>query len=119
MFLEINNKRRVLMKIAIITSGYMPVPATKGGAVETLVENIIYEREKIEDNNDIYIFTDYDKKAWEKSKKYKNGCGQTGGKKSLFGGSLFCLRFGRRRALIRRIFIWFTKVKPICENKEF
>ncbi len=59
------------MKIAIITSGYMPVPATKGGAVETLVENIIYEREKIEDNNDIYIFTDYDKKAWEKSKKYK------------------------------------------------
>lgn len=59
------------MKIAIITSGYMPVPATKGGAVETLVENIIYEKEKKDDNNEIYIFTDYDEKAVEKSSKYK------------------------------------------------
>lgn len=58
------------MKIAIITSGYMPVPATKGGAVETLVENIIYAKEKINDKNEIYVFTDYDSKARKKSEKY-------------------------------------------------
>ena len=59
------------MKIAIITSGYMPVPATKGGAVETLVENILYEKEKRVDNNEFYIFTDFDIKAKQKSEKYK------------------------------------------------
>ena len=34
------------MNIAIITSGYLPVPATKGGAVESIVENIIEKNEK-------------------------------------------------------------------------
>ena len=28
-------------KIAIVTSGFLPVPATKGGAVENLIVNII------------------------------------------------------------------------------
>ncbi len=29
------------MKFAVITSGFLPVPATKGGAVENLIENFL------------------------------------------------------------------------------
>lgn len=34
------------MNIAIVTSGYLPVPASLGGAVECLVDQIIRENEK-------------------------------------------------------------------------
>lgn len=34
------------MKIAIITSGYLPVPAALGGAVEALVQNLLVKNEK-------------------------------------------------------------------------
>lgn len=34
------------MKVAIVTAGTLPVPAVKGGAVETLVENLAKENEK-------------------------------------------------------------------------
>lgn len=43
------------MKIAIITSGILPVPAVKGGAVENLVENILKVNQKI-NKLDIEIF---------------------------------------------------------------
>ena len=33
-------------KIAIITSGFLPVPASKGGAVENIVVNLLNENEK-------------------------------------------------------------------------
>lgn len=33
------------MKLAILTPGFMPVPAIKGGAVEQLTENIIIGNE--------------------------------------------------------------------------
>ena len=52
-----------------ITSGFLPVPATKGGAVETLVQNLIDENE-IAKKNKFTIFSIYDKKAYEKSKMY-------------------------------------------------
>ena len=32
------------MKIAVITSGFLPVPPTKGGAVENLLYNLIREK---------------------------------------------------------------------------
>lgn len=59
------------MKLAIVTGGFLPVPATKGGAVENLIENFINENEK---NNTflINVFSEYDEKAVEESKKYKN-----------------------------------------------
>ena len=59
------------MKLAIITSGYLPVPASKGGAVENLVENFIKENES-KKNIDITIFSIYDEKAYEKAKLYNN-----------------------------------------------
>ena len=33
------------MKLAIITSGFLPVPASKGGAVENLIVNLLNENE--------------------------------------------------------------------------
>lgn len=59
------------MEVAIITSGYFPVPASKGGAVEALDECLIekneeYKRIKFE------ILSIYDEKAQELSRKYKN-----------------------------------------------
>ena len=58
-------------KIAMITSGFLPVPATKGGAVENLIVNLLNENEK---NKKIKfeIFSIYDQDALNKSKKYEN-----------------------------------------------
>ena len=50
------------MKVAIITSGYLPVPASKGGAVENIVENFIIENE-IEKKVNFEIFSIYDENA--------------------------------------------------------
>lgn len=58
------------MKIAVITSGFLPVPATRGGAVENLIVNLLNENEK---QNDIRfeIISVYDKSAEIESQKYK------------------------------------------------
>lgn len=56
-------------KIAVITSGFLPVPATKGGAVENLIVNILNENE-LNKNLKITIFSVFDKSAAEDSKKY-------------------------------------------------
>lgn len=58
------------MNIAIITSGYLPVPASKGGAVENIVENFIIENE-IEKKVQFEIFSIYDENAEKIAKKYK------------------------------------------------
>lgn len=59
------------MNLAVITSGFLPLPASKGGAVENLIENLLNENEK---KNKIHftIFSIYDEKAIEMSRKYKN-----------------------------------------------
>lgn len=58
-------------RIAIVTSGYFPVPATKGGAVEALVENVINENER---QGKLYltVFSSYEENAIEIAKEYKN-----------------------------------------------
>lgn len=58
------------MNLAVITSGFLPVPATKGGAVENLLVNLIEENEE-QKNINFNIFSIYDKEAIEQSKKYK------------------------------------------------
>ncbi|MFT9004727.1 MAG: glycosyltransferase family 4 protein [Liquorilactobacillus hordei] len=60
-----------MKKIAIVTSGYLPVPATKGGGVEVLDEYLIKENEK---NNyaNLTVFSSDDSKARERAKKYRN-----------------------------------------------
>ena len=59
------------MKIAIICSLWLPVPAVKGGAIETLVEIICKENE-IYRELDIDVYSIYDDDAIESSKSYKN-----------------------------------------------
>lgn len=57
------------MKVAIITSGYFPVSASKGGAVETLDDYLIEKNEKYKEM-EFNIISIYDEKALEISKKY-------------------------------------------------
>ena len=58
-------------KIYIILPMYFPVPAVRGGAVETLVEQLINENEEY-GALDITLFSIFDEKAKMSSKKYKN-----------------------------------------------
>ena len=57
--------------VAIITSGYFPVPAALGGAVEALDENLIKQNE-IESRMHFVVFSCYNAKAVDEAKKYKN-----------------------------------------------
>lgn len=58
------------MKIAFIANGKLPVPASQGGAVETLIQILINNNEK-NHKHDITVYTSYDAKSKEMSKKYK------------------------------------------------
>ena len=59
------------MKLAMITSGFLPIPETKGGAVENLIENVLNMNEKYKDY-EITVFSVYDKDAVEVSKNFNN-----------------------------------------------
>ena len=59
------------MKVCIILPKGLPVPATKGGAIETLMNDIALSNE-IYDKLDITIVSTYEVKAYEESKKFKN-----------------------------------------------
>lgn len=58
------------MKVAFLTDGKSPIPATKGGAVENLIEDLL-------DKNEIYhkinftVMTLFEEAAYLKSKEYK------------------------------------------------
>lgn len=56
-------------RVTLIMSSVLPVPATKGGAVENLLENVAKEQEK-EGNLDLNIISAYESKAYNKSKEY-------------------------------------------------
>ena len=59
------------MELAVITGGFLPIPATKGGAVENLVVNLLNENEK-KCQVKFTVFSIYDKKAVEETNKYKH-----------------------------------------------
>lgn len=59
------------MNVAIVTSGYMPVPAALGGAVECLDEYLINENE-VKGKCKITVFSAYNKEAEKKAKQLKN-----------------------------------------------
>lgn len=60
-----------MKKICFVTPNVFPVPAVKGGAVETLVNNLIDENEK---NKlfDFYVVSIYEKEAVKLSENYKS-----------------------------------------------
>ncbi len=57
--------------ICILSSFVLPVPAVKGGAVETLITNLADENEQYQEL-EITIFSIYDKQAQEFSQRYKH-----------------------------------------------
>lgn len=57
-----------MKKIAIVTVGLFPVPATQGGAVETLVTSLIKQNE-IDKKAEFSVYSIFDKVAQEESKK--------------------------------------------------
>lgn len=58
------------MRICIISPKNFPVPALKGGAVETLITNFI-EQNELDKKLEIEVVTRYDKECTEKIKNYK------------------------------------------------
>ncbi len=56
-------------KVAIVTSGYFPIPATLGGAVEALDENLLKQNEKSKRINFV-VFSCWNEAAVEEAKKY-------------------------------------------------
>ena len=58
------------MKVLIISSSKLPVPAVKGGAVPNLIESLIKENE-IEDRLNLVCCSLYNLEAEQESKKYK------------------------------------------------
>lgn len=59
-----------MIKVCIIVPKMLPLPSVKGGAIETLMTDIIRYNEKAR-KLDITAVSIYDEKAWEESKKYK------------------------------------------------
>lgn len=63
-----------MKKITILTAdsnGAYPVPAVKGGAVSTLIENLIQENE-LQKSVDLRVISFFDPAAVEKASEYKN-----------------------------------------------
>lgn len=59
------------MKIAIVTSGYFPVPAVSGGAVESIVENFIKENESAT-RGQLVVYSCFHEKARQVAETYRN-----------------------------------------------
>lgn len=59
------------MKIAIITSGVLPVPAIKGGAVETLTDLFIMQNEKFK-NHKLIVYSVFDERKIQYEIKSKH-----------------------------------------------
>lgn len=64
--------KNMTKEIAIISSGFLPIPATKGGAVENLIENLLKENEKNIENLKFIVLSVYDLEAQKEAEKYKN-----------------------------------------------
>lgn len=59
------------MKIAIVTSGYFPVPAISGGAVENIIENFIKENESYK-RAQLIVYSCFHEKARHVAETYRN-----------------------------------------------
>lgn len=95
-----------MKKVAIITAGVLPVPATKGGAVENLTEILLKENEK-NPNFEFTLFSVDDPQAEKLSQHYKH-----------------CeFRFIKTNGLIYRIFralrFFINRVSPFYFGNQF
>ena len=69
-FCKGDNRMPEKFKIAIVVPSNLPIPSVRGGAIETLVDNLISENEK-KQQLEIVVYSQYDKYAEEQSKKLK------------------------------------------------
>ena len=53
-----NTRKERIMKIAVITSGILPVPAVQGGAVEDLID-LYLEYNNIHKQHEIYVYSSF------------------------------------------------------------
>lgn len=60
-----------MKKIAFIPCGVLPIPATKGGAVENLVQQLLDQNE-LHGEYEMIVYSSYEEKALICSKKYRN-----------------------------------------------
>ena len=58
------------MKVAIISSGFLPIPSSKGGAVESLVESLLKKNEVYGDL-EIEVFSIFDEESNNMALQYK------------------------------------------------
>jgi glycosyltransferase involved in cell wall biosynthesis len=61
----------MILKVAFLTYGAFPIPATKGGAVENLIESILNKNEDL-GKMSFKLYGVYEEEAYEKSKSYKH-----------------------------------------------
>lgn len=83
------------LKVAIITSGYLPIPAVNGGGVETLMDYLINENET-EQELALTVFSSFNTEAEVASKKYQQSS----------------IQFIKTSSLIRgvdKIVYWFSR----------
>lgn len=59
------------MKVAFLTYGASPIPATKGGAVENLIEDLLDENENY-GLLDFTVFSIWEKEATRQAQKYNH-----------------------------------------------
>ncbi|WP_411334062.1 glycosyltransferase family 4 protein [Metabacillus indicus] len=107
------------MKIGIISPGRLPVPPIKGGAVETLIKDLLMENSVKKDLN-IDLFSCYDKEIGDTD---NIGYKLITVKKSIIIETLNNLipnSFGRIQRLINKIkdYIYIQKVKKVILNSE-
>ena len=57
-----------MKKVAIITSGYFPVPPVKGGAIEALI-NMLIEENNVEKHLNLIVYSMYDEQAEKKANR--------------------------------------------------
>ncbi|MDR2465232.1 MAG: glycosyltransferase family 4 protein [Streptococcaceae bacterium] len=60
-----------MRKIAIVTSGYLPVPATKGGAVEALDEYLVQQNEAL-GALDLTVYSSFEENAEKMASTYQH-----------------------------------------------
>lgn len=77
----------MMKKICLITPGLLPVPATGGGAIETLMTSLAKENEEF-NSVEMTVISPYEEKAYLNSSGYKNTRFIYISKTSIFGKAL-------------------------------
>lgn len=60
-----------MLRVVIIAPAHLPIPATKGGAIEKLTEHLLKQNE-LSHKIDFTVISPYDKEAFVQSQKYEN-----------------------------------------------